>query len=145
MRMPRRDDEKEGLSFGGLDPEVALRGLLAVDSAEVLPDFADVYIPDHKLRDYLLSPTHKEGRHKLRLFKAKFGIGPDDRERCAEMLIEATRGGTVENVRKRPDCRVYAIKGSMEGVDGAHHEVRICWKVPHEGGRPTFVTAYPID
>lgn len=58
--------------------------------------------------------------------------------------MEATRRGKVENVRERPDCRVYAIKSATTGIDGKDHAIRICWKVPHEGGRPVFVTAYPL-
>lgn len=142
--MPQDDDDEERISLAGLDPEDALRGLLAVDPDETeMPDFSDPDIPEQKLRDYLLSPTHKDGRHKLALFESRFGVGPDDRERCVELLMEVTRQGTIEDIRERDDCRVYAIRGTVAGVDGQEYEMRVCWKVPREGGRASFVTAYP--
>ena len=40
-----------------------------------LPHNERTYVNIVKLRDYSLSPTHEEGKHKARVFAAALGIG----------------------------------------------------------------------
>ena len=98
---------------------------------------------EHRLGEYLLNPEHEEGRHKLKLFEARFGIGAEDRGRCATLLVEASRGGVVEGIREREDCSLYAFRADIRGSDGEMHEMRIVWKVPHGTDEWIFITAYP--
>ena len=45
-----------------------------------LPNASAAFIDLRKLRDYSLSGTHPEGKHKARVFFAALGIGAEDAE-----------------------------------------------------------------
>lgn len=50
--------------------------------------FANGIIEGQKLEEYLLSPTHGDGRNKLRLWRGVFGIGEGDAELLEHLLRE---------------------------------------------------------
>jgi hypothetical protein len=54
-----------------------------------LPNAERAVIDIRKLRDYSLSPTHPEGKHKARVFLEKLGLTANDAERLRELIVEA--------------------------------------------------------
>jgi hypothetical protein len=98
---------------------------------------------EYRLREYLLNPEHKDGKHKLKVFETRFGIGPEDREKCFALLVNASREGEIENVREREDCSTYAIRAAIPDSDGNDYEMRIVWKVPRDTDEVVFISAYP--
>jgi Domain of unknown function (DUF6883) len=67
------------------------------ESAEptpTLPGAEIAWIPEEKLRGYLLNPSHSQGTHKYRVFRSAFGAKADDPERFAAMILEPVRAGS---------------------------------------------------
>src|SRR5712671_5539846 len=56
-----------------------------------LPHNDRAYVNIVKLRDYSLSQTHHEGKHKGRVFAAALGIGPEEAEWLRDCLLTAAR------------------------------------------------------
>lgn len=107
-----------------------------------LPNAEDAFVPDDKLRGYILNPDHADGTHKCRVFQSVFGIGPDDCDRLERLLIDGVQGRPVADVRHRDDCTVYGIEIEMTDLNGIERRVNTVWKVPRPRGAPSFVTAY---
>src|SRR4051794_40113147 len=56
-----------------------------------LPDGARAIVQIEKLRDYCLSPSHPDGKHKARVFAAALGLREFDSEWLRDRLLEAAR------------------------------------------------------
>ena len=56
---------------------------------------------ERKLDGYLLSPTHPDGRHKLRLWQSVFGIREGDAELLERLIREQLQGAEV-SLEERP-------------------------------------------
>jgi hypothetical protein len=109
---------------------------------EQLPRADEAQVPEEKLRGYVLNPDHADGTHKARVFRSVFGITEDDWEALSEIFVFGVQGAAVDDVRQREDCSVYGVPITMSDLEGRERKVVTSWKVPHEGGPPTFVTAY---
>ena len=68
-----------------------LKRLFSLRRQVKLPNAERAFIDIAKLRDYSLSPQHKEGRHKARVFASALGLGVSDAEWLGERLKEAVR------------------------------------------------------
>jgi hypothetical protein len=114
------------------------------DSSESasLPNAESAYVPEEKLRGYILNPDHADGTHKCRVFRSVFGIGPDDWELLQRILVEGIQGQPIKDVRHRHDCSVYGVQITLGDLNGHDREIHTSWKVPRGGGAPVFVTAY---
>lgn len=104
----------------------------------------DAEIAPEKLRDYVLSPTHPDGRSKAAFLS---GVGylqsdwvrleSDIREQL--LPLEATAG------KQSPYGQKYEILGQLIGPNGGSVWVRTVWMVPAEGARPRLVTLIPEE
>jgi hypothetical protein len=94
-----------------------------------LPNPERVFIDIAKLRDYSLSPQHKEGRHKARVFAAALGLGVSDAEWLGERLKEALREQECQLGKKTPYGQRYVIDfGLRRGEKAAR--LRSVWNMP---------------
>lgn len=107
-----------------------------------LPNVEAAFIPESKLRDYLLNPDHVDGTNKCRVFRSAFGVEPEDWERFRELLLAALPAGRITGTRERADCILYEVRLVIPGQDGSDKNVVSSWKVPRVGGAPSLVTAY---
>ncbi len=116
--------------------------------------FATGTIDPRKFTDYLLSPTHPEGRHKLRLWSAVFGIGEGDAVLLESLIREQIPAGIVTERKPSVDLRRFevlildfttqAIAPSIGMTNAA--PIITAWVAQHGDYRdvcPRFVTAYP--
>lgn len=105
---------------------------------------------ERKLNGYLLSPTHPDGRNKLRLWRSVFGIGEGDadllerliREQLEEAVPEAKEGkGLPEVIRK---CEL--VIPHFRGPNGNVGPVLTAWALDPDVGEdsPHLVTAFPL-
>ena len=108
-----------------------------------VPHAEKARVPLRKVTGYLLSGTHRLGRHKARFFAA-CGFSPAEpdalrgalRRHVADHAVirqEATRFGTR-----------YAVDGIMATPDGRTPRVRTVWFIGTGEEVPRFVTAYPL-
>ena len=109
---------------------------------------------ERKLDGYLLSPTHPDGRHKLRLWQSVFGIGVGDAELLERLIREQLEGAEpVEKEVKTPPedpseviRRWELVIPSFRGPNGNVGPVLIAWALDPDVGeaRPHLVTAFPL-
>ena len=107
-----------------------------------------------KLNGYLLSPTHPDGRNKLRLWRSVFGIGEDDadllerliREQLEEAVPEEKEGKTPPKdppeVIRKWELMIPRFRGPNDNVA----PVLTAWALDPDVGeaRPHLVTAFPL-
>ena len=109
---------------------------------------------ERKLDGYLLSPTHPDGRHKLRLWQSVFGIGVGDAELLERLIREQLEGAEpVEKEVKTPPedpseviRRWELVIPSFRGPNGNVGPVLIACALDPDVGeaRPHLVTAFPL-
>jgi len=58
-----------------------------------LPNSESAAVDIRKLRDYVLSPDHRRGRHKARVFAATLGLTVEHADRLRSALLAAAREG----------------------------------------------------
>ncbi len=56
-----------------------------------VPNADRAVVDIRKLRDYSLSPTHRTGKHKARVFLAALGMTANDAESLRRALLQAVR------------------------------------------------------
>ena len=102
----------------------------------------DAIIPEGKLRDYLLSPAHPDGRGKAQYLA---GLGYDARswKRLEEDLRVQLLTLPAEQGRQSPYGQKYEILGLLTGPNGRSGWVRSIWIVPHGESAPRLITVIP--
>jgi len=108
-----------------------------------LPHADRLDVPKAKVVDYLLSPTHPQGRHKAAFFRA-FGFSPAHWERLAEALRRHGVENEVAAAEDTPFGRRYSVDGELAAADGRRPWLRTVWFVEREQEIPRLVTAHPI-
>jgi hypothetical protein len=114
------------------DPEPPMR----------LPHADRLEVPKAKIVDYLLSPTHPQGRHKATFFRA-FGFTLAAWEQLAAALRRHGAENEVAAVEDTPFGRRYSVDGELAGADGRRPRLRTVWFVAPGQEMPRFVTAHP--
>jgi hypothetical protein len=108
-----------------------------------LPNASNAIIPDRKIRDYLLSLTHRDGRSKA-LFFMRFGFSSHQWERLAEAIhLHALTHPVIEET-DTPFGISYTIDGMLITPDGRNPAIRVIWFVETDEQYPRLVTAYPL-
>lgn len=64
-----------------------------------LPNAHRAVIEPEKLRDYVLSPEHKYGKHKARVFLSALGIDRDSWEYLSDQIANRVEDAEVSEVR----------------------------------------------
>lgn len=92
---------------------------------------------------YLLSTTHRDGRHKAAFFM-RYGFSPEN----WEVLVEALRCHAAENeiakTESTPFGARYIVEGPLQAPDGRRPYLRVVWFIERTQNMPRFVTAYPL-
>jgi hypothetical protein len=101
-------------------------------------------VDPHKVRDYLLSPTHPVGRFKAAYF-AKLGYGQGDWLRLQRDLMAIGSGAAASKRASTGHCDVYDVSAILQGPSGRSAPVRTVWLVRHGEASARFITAYPDD
>lgn len=108
-----------------------------------LPSLEKAVIPRPKLVDYLLSTTHRDGRHKAAFFNA-FGFFAEDWQFLAAKLLRHASEHDVVKQEESPFGVRYVIEGIMLMADDREAFVRSVWFIETGEKVPRFVTAYPV-
>jgi hypothetical protein len=96
-----------------------------------------------KLRDYSLSPTHKEGKHKARVFAAALGITENDADWLRSVLLAAVRRHDCVFGRKTSFGQRYIVDFPVTRAD-KRAQVRSVWNVRPGKNVPRLVTCYVL-
>lgn len=108
-----------------------------------LPDSERAHVDQHKITDYLLSPTHPDGRTKAQFFM-RFGFRPEAWQQLADALQEVGVSNPVIAVAESPHGARYTVDGLFQAPDGRTPRVRTVWIVEPGSSGPRLITAYPI-
>ncbi len=102
----------------------------------------DAIIAPAKLRDYLLSEEHPDGRSKAR-YLARLGYSRAEWGRLDRDLREQILPLKARPVRESPWGSKYEILGVLKGPSGRAAWIRSIWIVLRRETRPRLVTLMP--
>ena len=106
-----------------------------------LPNAEHARVDEGKITDYLLSPTHPDGRNKAEFF-TRFGFRIHDPQTFREALRrQGTRYPVVRVVESDYGTR-YIVAGELETPDGRNPRVRTVWMLDEGSATPRLITAY---
>ena len=108
-----------------------------------LPNAAQAFVDMAKLRDYSLSPLHKEGRHKARVFASALGLNSSDAAWLGERLEAAAREQDCHLGKQTPHGQRYLIDFTLRRGQKAA-QVRSVWNVRPGENTPRLVTCYVL-
>lgn len=104
----------------------------------------DAVIPEEKIRRYLLSLAHPEGRGKAH-YLLGLGYHAGNWKRLAEDLRTQHVTRPAEAGRLSPYGQKYEILGQLTGPNGVTGWVRTIWIVRHGEQNPRLVTLIPEE
>jgi hypothetical protein len=108
-----------------------------------LPNYELAVVPQRKITEYLLSPTHPDGRSKEKFFTA-FGFTVDEWETLATALINHVADNDVTKVEDSPFGTRYVVKGILLSPDSRNPLILSAWFIETGDNIPKFVTAHPL-
>lgn len=97
-----------------------------------------------KLEDYSLNPTHRDGRHKARVFASVLGITLDNRHLLREALLQAA--ATSEDSEPRGDNgfgEVFLLRFPLTTPRGTATVLSV-WIVRNGEDFPRLTTCYIV-
>jgi hypothetical protein len=106
-----------------------------------LPNADQAIIDRRKLGDYCLSPTHRYGRHKAKLFAKALGLSMADIDLLQSALLTAAKEGDAVKSRHNGFGQLYELKFDMAGTHGMA-TVHSVWIVLENEQIPRLVTCY---
>ncbi len=109
-----------------------------------LPNYENAVVPQAKITDYLLSPTHRDGRSKAEFF-TRFGFSATQWEALAITLKRHAAENEVTKVESSSFGTRYVIDGIIYAPDGRTPLIRSVWFVEAGEEIARFATAYPLS
>ncbi len=108
-----------------------------------LPNAERAFIDLAKLRDYSLSATHPEGKHKARVFAAALGLDANHAEWLREQLLAAVLRDECALGRKTELGQRYAVDVTVRHGD-REALVRSAWIIRQDEEFPRLVSCYVL-
>lgn len=109
----------------------------------LLPRAEQAIVPENKVRDYLLSVSHLEGRYKAQFF-ASFGFHAED----GAAFTNALRNHAISNEaflsKENEYGRFYNVDGPLQSPDGRNPVIRTVWILEEGHLEPRLITAHPL-
>ncbi len=107
-----------------------------------LPNRDFAYVPQAKIKDYLLSETHVVGRSKAKFFRM-FGFDETNIDALEQGLIKIAQTQDVKDELPSPHGKKYIIDGTLSTPLGKSVKVETVWIIDIGQEKPRFITAYP--
>lgn len=105
---------------------------------------ATAVIAPEKLRDYVLSPTHPDGRAKA-AYLARLGYTQADWPRLEADLREQVLSLDAVPVKQSAYGQKYEILGPLTGPNGLAAWIRTIWIILTGETVPRLVTLIPVE
>lgn len=109
----------------------------------ILPNGANALVPREKITGYLLSETHRDGRHKAAFFRL-FGFAVESWDVLAAALRRHAVENEVAGMEESPFGMRYIIEGPLRAPDGRSPNLRSVWFIGTGETIPRLATAYPL-
>jgi hypothetical protein len=96
------------------------------------------------LREYVLDPLHREGRHKARMFASLLGITAKDHERLERAILHAAATSReVESCGDQGHGALYSLRFPMTTPEG-RAVVQTVWIVRRGEDFPRLATCFIV-
>jgi len=109
----------------------------------IIPNAEQAVVDIRKLRNYCLDPTHDEGKHKARLFKAKLGMTANEADLLRELLLKIVKTHEAQLGRRDEWGQRYTLEFLLEW-QGKQAIIRTGWIIEHGTTIPKLTTCYPL-
>ncbi len=107
----------------------------------MLPNGENAVVPIEKLRDYCLSNSHMEGKHKAKVFASALGFTAEDAEDLRQLLLESARTQNAELGEWNAYGQRYIVDFTILGLSGIV-SIRSSWIIRTAEEIPRLVTCY---
>ena len=107
-----------------------------------LPNAAHARVDRRKITEYLLCPSHPDGRSKAEFFR-HFGFRIEEWAVLADALRKHGKAHPVRSIVDSAFGTRYTIDGDLETPDGRRPRVRTVWLVTSPSLVPRLITAHP--
>lgn len=107
-----------------------------------LPNREFAYVPQTKLKDYLLSETHVVGRSKAKFFRL-FGFDEKNIEVLQQGLVKIAQTQDIKDEFPSSHGKKYVINGTLSTPIGKSVKIETVWIIDKGQEKPRFITAYP--
>jgi hypothetical protein len=108
-----------------------------------LPNGERAVVDIEKLRDYCLSPEHRRGYHKARVFKASLGMTQEHAEDLRKALLAAAINNDASPEERDEYGRRFVIDFMATGPSG-QAMVRSSWIIRREEDFPRLTSCYVL-
>jgi hypothetical protein len=108
-----------------------------------LPHAEQAFVDLVKLRDYSLSSTHPEGKHKARVFAAALGLDAADAEWLREQLLSAVLHEECIPGRVTEFGQRYSVDVNLRRKD-REARVRSAWIIRRDEDFARLTTCYVL-
>jgi hypothetical protein len=109
-----------------------------------LPNAEGASVSGAKITHYLLSTSHRDGRHKAAFFLG-FGFNAGNWEALAAALLNHAYTHEVAEIVPTPFGQNYVVEGPLPAPDGRAPRIRVVWFIAKGQETATLATAYPLD
>ena len=106
-----------------------------------LPNVDRAVVDIAKLRDYSLNPTHPEGKHKARVFKAALAFTAHNAEQLRRMVLDEIQINEATEQQTTSYGRRFVVDFEVTGL----HEivtVRSTWIIRNDEDFPRLTSCY---
>jgi hypothetical protein len=136
---------------GSADPDLRHRPYAGVGSLPGAANSWTMKLPNGeradlgtKLRDYVLNPQHRSGRHKARVFASTLGIALGNAESLHQAIVRAAASSTEAEARgDNGHGDVYVLRFPLRTPQG-EAVVLTAWIVRHGEDFPRLTTCYIV-
>jgi hypothetical protein len=108
-----------------------------------LPNGERAVVDIEKLRDYCLSPEHRRGCHKARVFKASLGMTQEHAKDLRDALLTAAINNDAAPEEHDKYGRRYVVDFRVTGPSG-QAMVRSSWIIRREEDFPRLTSCYVL-
>jgi hypothetical protein len=107
-----------------------------------LPNVHNAYVPDAKVRDYLLNANHPNNGGKDKFFQS-FGFSQQSWTLLQSALSHHPQANPVTSIKRSLYGTRYVVKCSLVSPDGRHPCITTVWEMDPLSSAPKMLTAYP--
>lgn len=107
-----------------------------------LPNAEQAQVPLEKLRDYSLSPQHRRGEHKARVFASALGFTAADAATLREMILAAVLHAEAQSGSADEHGSRYTVDFEARGLRGNTVTIRTAWIIDAGNFVPRLVSCY---
>lgn len=108
-----------------------------------MPGWERAFVPEEKITQYLLDPSHHEGKHKAGFFTT-FGYTIERWQDLSQALLAHAANHDMTKQLQTGFGLKFVIEGPLPSPDGRSPVVRSVWCIDDGADAPRLVTAYPL-